>query len=120
MPLPGRIARDGVVKHIPKALLGVRLPGYPVYTRKGGSDVPRTRFLQEGPLKGVFRTVKPPRFWPQDRLEVLLEPRRETSFVALSALSYSLWQDRVLENPGLEPVPGTRRLRFPLGKEGQA
>ena len=51
---------------------------------------------------------------------MLLEPRRETSFVALSALSYSLWQDRVLENPGLEPVPGTRRLRFPLGKEGQA
>lgn len=120
MSLPGRIVKDGVVKHIPKALLGVRLPEYPVHTRKGGSDVPRTRFLQEGPLKDVFRTVKPPRFWPQDRLDVLLEPRRETSFAALSALSYSLWQDRVLENPGLEPVPGTRRLRFPFGKEGQA
>lgn len=120
MPMPGRIVREGVVKHIPKALLGALLPGYPVHTRKGGSDVPRTRFLQEGPLKGVFRTVKPPRSWPKDRLDVLLEPRRETSFVALSALSYSLWQDRVLENPGLEPVQGTRRLRFPPGKEGQA
>lgn len=108
MPLPGRILRDGVVKHVAKSLLKKRLPGYPVYTRKGGSDVPRTRFLQEGPLRDIFHEEKPPRFWPREFNEILLHPRRESSFLALSALGYSLWQNRVLENPDLKQIPGTR------------
>jgi asparagine synthetase B (glutamine-hydrolysing) len=108
MPMPGRILKDGVVKHVAKSLLARRLPGYPVHTRKGGSDVPRTRFLQEGPLKGIFLEEKLPRFWPEEFAEILLHPQRESSFLALNALGYALWQNRVLENPDIKPVPGTR------------
>ena len=111
MPMPGRILRNGVVKHVAKSLLEKRLPGYPVNTRKGGSDIPRTRFLQEGPLKGLFLEEKLPRFWPEEFAGILLSPQRESSFLALNALAYALWQNRVLENPDLRPVPGTRSFR---------
>ena len=117
MPMPGRILREGVVKHVAKSLLKKRLPGYPIYTRKGGSDVPRTRFLQEGPLRDIFLEEKPPQFWPKEYSEILLHPRRESSFLALSALGYALWQNRVLENPDLKPIPGTRTLRAQLPEE---
>ena len=109
MPMPGRILKDGVVKHVAKSLLARRLPGYPVNTRKGGSDVPRTRFLQEGPLKDIFLEEKLPRLWPGEFAEILLRPQRESSFLALNALGYALWQNHVLENPDIKPVPGTRR-----------
>lgn len=108
MPMPGRILKDGVVKHVAKSLLARRLPGYPVHTRKGGSDVPRTRFLQEGPLKDIFLEEKLPRWWPGEFADILLHPQRESSFLALNALGYALWQNRVLENPDIKPVPGTR------------
>lgn len=117
MPMPGRILKDGVVKHVAKSLLEKRLPGYPVHTRKGGSDVPRTRFLQEGPLRNIFLEEKPPRSWPEESSGILLHPRRESSFLALSALGYALWQNRVLENPDLKPIPGTRTLRAQLPEE---
>ncbi len=117
MPMPGRILKDGVVKHVAKTLLARRLPGYPVHTRKGGSDVPRTRFLQEGPLKGLFLEEGLPGFWPKEHADLLLNPRRESSFLALNALGYAIWEKRVLGKKDLEPVPGTRRFRAGAGKE---
>ncbi len=117
MPMPRRILKGGVVKHVAKSLLEKRLPGYPVHTRKGGSDVPRTRFLQEGPLRDIFLEEKPPRPWPEEYSEILLHPRRESSFLALSALGYALWQSHVLENPDLKPIPGTRTLRAQFAGE---
>ncbi len=117
MPMPGRILKDGVVKHVAKSLLARRLPGYPVNTRKGGSDVPRTRFLQEGPLKGLFLEEGLPRFWPEEHAGLLLHPRREASFLALNALGFVLWEKRVLEKTNLEPVPGTRAFRIRTREE---
>lgn len=117
MSMPGRILKDGVVKHVAKSLLAKRLPGYPVYTRKGGSDVPRTRFLQEGPLKGLFLEEGLPRFWPEEHAGLLLHPRREASFLALNALGFVLWEKRVLEKTNLEPVPGTRAFRIRTREE---
>lgn len=117
MPMPGRILHDGVVKHVAKSLLARRLPGYPIHTRKGGSDVPRTRFLQEGPLKGLFLEEKLPRFWPGEVADILLHPRRESSFLVLNALGYALWQNRVLEKTDLEPIPGTKTFKVHLGEQ---
>ncbi len=115
IPMPRRILRDGVVKHVAKSLLARRVPLYPVLTRKGGSDVPRTRFLQEGPLKDIFHGQGLPCFWPEEKRDILLYPRRESSFLAMNALSYTLWQNRVLKNPDLEGVPGTRTFTVPIG-----
>lgn len=118
IPMPARILKDGIVKHVAKSLLARRLPGYPVHTRKGGSDVPRTRYLQEGPLKDIFLEEAPPRFWPEKEMDLLLNPKREASFAALNALGYAIWQNRVLENPMLVPVPGTRTFRVSIGEGG--
>ncbi len=115
MPLPERILRDRVVKHVAKSLLARRVPGYPVHTRKGGSDVPRTRFLQEGPLKDIFLEEKLPRFWPAESADLLLHPRRETSFLALNALGYALWQNRILDKTNLDPIAGTGRFKVEAG-----
>lgn len=112
MPMPQRIVRDGVVKHVAKSLLTKRVPGYPALTRKGGSDVPRTRFLQEGPLKDVFREESFPRFWPEQYADILLNPQRDSSFLTLSALSYALWQNRILLEQNLEAITGTRKYRI--------
>lgn len=120
IPMPDRILKDGVVKHLAKSLLARRLPSYPVFTRKGGSDIPRTRFLQEGPLKDIFLEEKPPRFWPEEHRDLLFHPRRESSFAALNALGYALWQNHVLENPDFEPVPGTRSFRVETNEENPA
>lgn len=117
MPMPQRIVRDGVVKHIAKSLLTKRAPGYPILTRKGGSDVPRTRFLQEGPLKDVFHEEAFPRFWPETHRDILLNPQRDSSFLGLSALSYALWQNRVFMEQNLKAIPGTRNFQV-SGTEG--
>jgi len=86
-----------------------------VHTRKGGSDVPRTRFLQEGPLKDIFLEEKLPRFWPAESADLLLHPRRETSFLALNALGYALWQNRILDKTNLDPIAGTGRFKVEAG-----
>jgi len=117
MPMPQRIVRDGVVKHVTKSLLAKRVPGYPTLTRKGGSDVPRTRFLKEGPLKDVFHEEAFPRFWPETHRDMLLHPQRDSSFLVLSALSYALWQNRVFMEQNLKAIPGTRNLQV-SGTEG--
>lgn len=117
IPMPERILRDGVVKHVAKSLLARRVPLYPVFTPKGGSDVPRTRFLQEGPLKDIFHGQDLPCFWPEEKKDILLYPRRESSYLAMNALSYSFWQNRVLKNPDLGEVPGTRTFTVPVGRK---
>ena len=118
VPARHRFLHEGEVKPIPKALLRGKVPGYPFFGKKGGSDVPRTRFCQEGPFRDFFRDRVPPEFFPSRGKPMIENPEREWSFLTLSAAAFSVWQERVLKAEKLERVPGTRvfRLGEPEGK----
>lgn len=98
--LPGRIlSREGTLKPAVHRLLARRLPGA-VPPVKSGSGVPRTRFCQEGPLKGFFRERPIPSFWPAEWAGALENPSWETSSVVLKCASLSLWEEEVLTPAG--------------------
>ena len=98
--LPGRIlSKEGVLKPAVHGLLAQRLPGA-VPPGKSGSGVPRTRYCQEGPLKGFFRERPVPSFWPAEWAGALENPSWETSSVVLKCASLALWEEEVLRKAG--------------------
>jgi hypothetical protein len=112
---PGeRFFRDGEFKPVPKALLRKRFPEYPFYGKKGGSDIPRTRFCQEGPFRNFFRDRVPPERFPSRGKAMIENPEWDWSFLTLSTAAFSVWQERVLKAERLEKASGTRG--FLLGK----
>jgi hypothetical protein len=107
-----RFYSDGEVKPVPKALLRKKLPEYPFFGRKGGSDIPRTRFCQTGPFRGFFREHAFPDGMPSEGKTLLLDPQWDWSHMTLAAVAFSVWQEKVLKNKTLERVPGTRVFRL--------
>lgn len=107
-----RFYREGEVKPLPKALLRKKLPEYSFYGRKGGSDIPRTRFCQSGPFRDFFRESPFPDLLSLRAKELLLDPQWDWSYMTLAAAAFSTWQEKVLKNDKLGPVPGTRVFRL--------
>ena len=110
---PGmRFFHEEESKPVPKALLRKRLPEYSFYGRKGGSDIPRTRFCQSGPFRDFFEAWPLPDLFPPKGKELLLGPQWDWSFLTLSAAAFSVWQEKVLKSENLCMVPGTRVFRL--------
>lgn len=99
---------NNTIKHLLKALLKKRLPEYPVNIPKGGSGLPRTRYCTEGPLKNIFEKYPVPDFINKEYRKVVTNPAWETSWLTFSVATYSIWEQRVLKNPDLSIVPGTK------------
>lgn len=112
IPTGQRFFHGGESKPVPKALLRKLLPEYPFYGKKGGSDIPRTRFCQSGPFRDFFRGSDFPDLLPPGGRDMLLDPQWDWSYLYLKAAAFSAWQDRVLRSDALERVPGTRVLKF--------
>lgn len=117
IPAGRRFFHGGESKPVPKALLRKMLPDYPFYGKKGGSDIPRTRFCQAGPFRDFFRNSALPDFLPSGCEEMLLDPQWDWSYLFLNAAAFSVWQERVLKAEKLERVSGTRV--FELGKKNE-
>lgn len=110
---PGkRFFHNGESKPVPKALLRKLFPEYPFYGRKGGSDVPRTRFCQAGPFRDFFRESALPDLLPSPGRPLLLDPQWDWSYMTLGAAAFSTWQEKVLKSPMLGRLPGTRVFRL--------
>ena len=106
---PGkRFFQNGESKPVPKALLRKLFPDYPFYGRKGGSDIPRTRFCQSGPFRDFFREEPFPDLLPSPGRALLLDPQWDWSYMTLGAAAFSTWQEKVLKAHWIERVPGTR------------
>jgi len=115
---PGkRFFHEGESKPVPKALLRKLFPEYPFFGRKGGSDIPRTRFCQSGPFKDFFRESAFPDFLPPPGRALLLDPQWDWSYMTLAAAAFSTWQEKVLKEGRLGPVPGTRVFRLEMPGE---
>ena len=115
IPTGQRFFHGGESKPVPKALLRKLLPEYPFYGKKGGSDIPRTRFCQSGPFRDFFRGSDFPDLLPPGGREMLMDPQWDWSYLYLKAAAFSTWQDLVLRSDALERVPGTRVLEFGEG-----
>lgn len=112
IPAGIRFFHEGETKPVPKALLRKRLPEYPFYGKKGGSDIPRTRFCQSGPFSNFFRDSTFPDTMPPEGKELLLNPERDWSYLTMSAAIFAIWQEKVLKSQRIEKVPGTRIFRL--------
>ena len=115
IPTGQRFFHGGESKPVPKALLRKLMPEYPFYGKKGGSDIPRTRFCQSGPFRDFFRGSDFPDLLPPGGREMLMDPQWDWSYLYLKAAAFSTWQDLVLRSDALERVPGTRILGFGEG-----
>ncbi len=110
---PGvRFFHNGESKPVPKALLRKLFPEYPFFGRKGGSDIPRTRFCQEGPFREFFRENAFPDLLPPGGRELLADPQWDWSYFVLGAAAFSTWQEKVLKRVRIPSVPGTRVFRL--------
>lgn len=110
---PGvRFFHNGESKPVPKALLRKLFPGYPFFGRKGGSDIPRTRFCQEGPFRDFFRENAFPELLPPGGRKLLVDPQWDWSYFAVGAAAFSTWQEKVLKRDRIPQVPGTRVFRL--------
>ncbi|HBG14210.1 MAG TPA: hypothetical protein DDW96_02625 [Synergistaceae bacterium] len=112
IPAGIRFFHGGEAKPVPKALLRKRLPEYSFYGKKGGSDIPRTRFCLSGPFREFFQDSAFPDNMPPGGKELLLDPQKDWSYLTLSAAIFSTWQERVLKAERLEKVPCTRLFRL--------
>ena len=102
-----RGVRDLRQKYLLKNLLDFRLLGYDTDREKGSGALPLARYFDEGPLADVFERYDPPAFVPDG-----LHAAHVESFGPLTwnLLTYAVWRDRILENPAVERVEGTREI----------
>ena len=106
---PGKkFFHNGESKPVPKALLRKLFPEYPFYGKKGGSDIPRTRFCQSGPFRDFFRESAFPDLLPPRGKKLLLDPQWDWSYMTLAAAAFSTWQEKALKAHWIERFPGAR------------
>lgn len=103
-PLPHRTT----TKHVPKRLLGRRLPAYETDKPKGGSVFPRERLFESGSLADVFDRYDPPSFVPPAMYE---DHVASWGPLTWNLVTWAVWRDRVLENGDLDVLPGTTEIR---------
>jgi asparagine synthase (glutamine-hydrolysing) len=92
-------------KHLLKSLLGRRLPSYPVRQPKGSGSLPVGRYFESGPLADVFDRYEPPAFVPDSLYSDHVE---RFGPVTWNLITFAVWRDRVLDDPDLSRMAGTR------------
>lgn len=109
IPVRDRYVRGLSAKWLLKELLAQRLPAYPVKQRKKATALPWKRFYTDGPLTDVWGNYPVPEIFDGDlRDELVREPMVNT----WTALSYSIWLERVVRNDQLNPHPHTLQTAF--------
>lgn len=102
VPAMERFESGAHSKYIVETLLRQRVPGYPPAAKKDDIVVPFRRYLNKGPLAGVWEKYDVPAFFTgEDRANLIERPGRPS----WTAVTWAVWQDRVVNNPGLAPLP---------------
>jgi hypothetical protein len=107
VPARDRFCRDGSVKPVLKALLRQRVPAYPVEQQKGGSGLPLSRYLAEGPLRGHASDALQGD-WPVS-LRSLRAP--VSDWIVWNQLTFRMWDEQVRQQRDLPGVPPGTLLR---------
>ena len=92
------------VKHLLKRVLKKRLPKYPINQRKCATGLPFDRYYTAGPLSDIWTRYRMPDFIEGKIRERVTD---HPSQVTWNAITYAIWEYRVVRNPHLKPVPST-------------
>ncbi len=95
-----------------KKLLAKRLPGYPVFARKGTTQYPMPDFFAKGgPLEHAWERYN---IFSPLKETVEQDFRAQWSDLNWNVLGYAIWQERVLNNGDLNLLPLTKTFSYAL------
>jgi asparagine synthetase B (glutamine-hydrolysing) len=109
IPIADRYHKGFTGKWLLKDLLAARLPAYPVGQRKRHTALPFTRMCTDGPLVGIWDRYTPPSLFEGDARSDLIANRLDEA-VLWNAISYAIWDERVVRNPHLTPHASTESI----------
>jgi len=104
IPVDERYVQGLRAKWILKELLDQRLPGYPSNQRKKATALPIERFYRDGPLTTIWDRYNVPDIF-QGTLRDELVGSLSTS--TWNAITYAIWEQRVVRNRDLRPHEAT-------------
>lgn len=99
--------RDLTQKYHLKSLLQNRLPEYPTRQKKGSGSLPIERYFEEGALADIFERYDAPNFVPERMRSDHVESYGPLTW---NLITFAVWRDRILDNPDLATVSGSRQL----------
>ncbi len=111
VPADERYIAKGQVKHLLKGLLKRRLPAYPVHQPKGITSMMTPRRYRGMDRRMVWETFPMPDFIPVRHRQTVADFENPMSG---TALRLSILERKVLRNPALAGIAGTKRIRLAL------
>lgn len=109
VPVRQRYLRGFQAKHLLKQVLNTRLPSYPVNQPKLGTGLPFVRYYTNGPLSKIWdRYDVPELFRGEARQRVVAHP----SWTTWNAITWAIWQEKVVRNAALAPIAGSLTLEW--------
>jgi asparagine synthetase B (glutamine-hydrolysing) len=111
VPAKQRYYRGFTGKWMLKELLARRVDGYETNKRKLATGLPFKRYVESGPLTGIWDRYEIPALIPE---ELRSQVRTAATPLTWKAMTHAIWEDRVATNSGLEPHPATRSDTWPL------
>lgn len=93
-------------KYLLKLLLKKRLPSYSIDQRKAGANVPGKRYYTSGPLSDIWERYPVPDCFDGDIRQQIVD---YTGPITWHAIAYAIWQEKVLRNGDLQPLPALKR-----------
>jgi hypothetical protein len=109
VPVGQRYVRGLQAKHLLKQVLKGRLPRYPINQRKLGTGLPFERYYTRGPLSKIWERYEVPELFRGDARQRLVTHPSQTTW---NAITWAIWQEQVVRNPALAPIPGSRTLEW--------
>jgi asparagine synthetase B (glutamine-hydrolysing) len=117
IPVSDRYFRGMTGKWMLRDMLRVRLPAYPVEQRKRNTSLPFARFCIDGPLTGIWDRYMPPSIFEGKARRDLIANRLDEA-VLWNAIAYAMWDERVVQNPALIPLPSSESISIDLKSPG--
>jgi len=99
IPTPERYIDDLRQKHILKSLLKERVPGYNTEKNPAGGDLPKKRWMSDGPLSKGFVKYGLPNHIPEEMKSDMLDNPQVSSW---KALCFKIWKEKIFSDPKLE------------------
>ncbi|MDQ0257044.1 asparagine synthase (glutamine-hydrolyzing) [Evansella vedderi] len=97
-------------KYILKELLKRKLPLYNRNKKKGLEEISKAKFCQTVPLHVVNQKYNFPEILETTHRKLVLNPTLETNNIVTALITYAIWQKRILKNPNITIIPGTKVL----------
>lgn len=111
VPAAERYIRGFREKFLLKLLLKKRLSSYPIDQRKAGANIPRERYYTSGPLSNIWERYPVPDCFDGEIRRRIVD---HAGPITWHAIAYAIWQEKVLRNGDLQPLPAKVNFTWKL------